>query len=554
MSENHFGKEGVIRLNPDGFSDNVSSIQGYDIPGDWEAIPHDSGLTIYYNKVTSVATLSQPFTVSFEEVKSAPIPVLAIPCLRFRYNKSLPKSSEYKAEIVGENESEKESDQEETMDEITETGETSEGEEKEEGELTSDEDDEGEESRQPDFAPPAKRLCSYNVDDECRSSAEMLHSKKVSEQGVHFRENAMRRLQSLTVLSPDELREYCSLFQNAKKTDTNFRNRWERQRHNRMKRAMQGLDEGESVSSEQRAKERIFRSFRRPPICILHEYCQSVLHVPTIFKSMASETEKQLFHYAVVVNDVVYPTGVGNSKKIARSEAARLALIEMLPEYKAYWKQTQADSPAMDSTVTCLSEADLNIFQGLPVRDRKIFDIVCDRQLNWAAPYAIFGEYVKRHCIPDSDIYSNMTVQSKNNHLFEIRFREHHVQVQCKNKRTGRNLAAQEILARLHPQVKTWVDLLKLYGPNTKRDKNFESGLIFEAQARQPNSIKSNLIRVLREKMLEMAPQNEATEGGKRKGKFRISPDDLPVVDFHPDSKTNVYSNQAFDTPFSEST
>ena len=61
--------------------------------------------------------------------------------------------------------------------------------------------------------------------------------------------------------------------------------------------------------------------FGKSPICTLHEYCQSVLRVQSTFKAVAVKDSKQLFHYAIVVNDVTYPTGSGNSKKLARSEA-----------------------------------------------------------------------------------------------------------------------------------------------------------------------------------------------------------------------------------------
>ncbi|KAL5965025.1 Gamma-tubulin complex component 3 [Taenia solium] len=264
----------------------------------------------------------------------------------------------------------------------------------------------------------------------------------------------------------------------------------------------------EDSSMEQRAKERIFRLFDKSPICILHEYCQSVLHVQSTFKPLVIENDKQLFHYAVVINNVTYPTGSGNSKKLARSEAARLALFEILPEYKAFFEEKkQSGSLTVESSGSILSEADLDLFREVSVTDRQVYDIVTTRQLNCAAPYTIFGEYVKRHCIPEGDVHSNMSIHGKNNHIYEISVGEHRVQVHCKNKRAGRNYAAQEMLAKLHPQVRTWAELLELYGPNTKPDRRSDNEAILDAQTRHSNSVKTGVIRILKAKMLELSNQ-----------------------------------------------
>jgi len=37
------------------------------------------------------------------------------------------------------------------------------------------------------------------------------------------------------------------------------------------------------------------------------------------------------------------------------------------------------------------------------------------------------------------------------------------VQVRCKNKREGKQLAAQAVLQLMHPQLTTWGSLLRLY-------------------------------------------------------------------------------------------
>ena len=44
-------------------------------------------------------------------------------------------------------------------------------------------------------------------------------------------------------------------------------------------------------------------------------------------------------------------------------------------------------------------------------------------------------------------------------------------QVICKNKREGKQLAAQSILQKLHPYITCWGSLLRLYGTNWKAIK-----------------------------------------------------------------------------------
>ena len=109
---------------------------------------------------------------------------------------------------------------------------------------------------------------------------------------------------------------------------------------------------------------------------------------------------------------------------------ARLALMEMLPEYKAYWEEKlQSGSQAVESSAPTLSEEDLAIFRSLAVTDKQVYNIVSSKQLNCAAPYTIFGEYMKRHCIPEGELLSQMNVLGKDNHTYEIGVGEHHVQV-----------------------------------------------------------------------------------------------------------------------------
>ncbi|KAF5404619.1 Microprocessor complex subunit DGCR8 [Paragonimus heterotremus] len=116
--------------------------------------------------------------------------------------------------------------------------------------------------------------------------------------------------------------------------------------------------------------------------------------------------------------------------------------------------------------------------------------------------------------------------------------------VPCKNKREGRHLAAQHLLSRLHPEITVWAGLLRIYGPGSKPDKRGELETIQDAQSQEKSTVKTSLIRLLKCKMRELAAQWEKGGGELHpKGKFFVSPDNLPVVTFHPDSKTDLYNS-----------
>ncbi|VUZ46829.1 unnamed protein product [Hymenolepis diminuta] len=189
------GQTAVVTSNEDDLPSQCT-----EIPDDWIALSHDSGLTIYYNEVGAVATLSQPFSVKLDEVKSAPIPVSALPLLKFGSNSKHPSTSfRQNSQSASESGVNGEVAQRGNQDEPGEG--TSETDEKEEGELTSEEDDD---SRQGSVSPPPpKRQCGNEIRGE-RSSECTPNAKDNSEQKVQSKD-ARNRLLNLKVLNPDEL-------------------------------------------------------------------------------------------------------------------------------------------------------------------------------------------------------------------------------------------------------------------------------------------------------------------------------------------------------------
>ncbi|VDL89148.1 unnamed protein product [Schistocephalus solidus] len=312
---------------------------------------------------------------------------------------------------------------------------------------------------------------------------------------------------------------------------------------------------------------RVINPAGKSTVCILHEYCQNVMRKPPTYRTAIQETDKSPYRVSVLINDVVYAVGCGASKKQARSEAARLALEKLIPDYKNIM-----DSSSTNETASTTTNKDLSVFDTLPVTDRGLYELTV--RTATPSPYAILTECLNRSCIPENDLRSSMTSLGRNQHYFELGIGDNNVKVHCKNKREGRHLAAQELLALLHPQVKTWSGMLALYGPGSKPDKKCDSEAILDAQMRSPNTVKSSLIRLLKMKMLELADQwvsslhsnlphltfcdyeaptvvwrmaPDSSESARHKGKFNVSPFNLPAVTFHPDASTALYSTGGAD-------
>lgn len=98
----------------------------------------------------------------------------------------------------------------------------------------------------------------------------------------------------------------------------------------------------------------------------------------------------------------------------------------------------------------------------------------------------------------------------------------------CRNKKDGKQRAAQAILQRLHPHIQSWGSLLRLYGSRSvksfKEKKQLEQEITLlqgKALVNQPNHA---ILGKLRQEMKKLAEQRQAVQPI---GKFLSS--DLPT-------------------------
>lgn len=85
-------------------------------------------------------------------------------------------------------------------------------------------------------------------------------------------------------------------------------------------------------------------------------------------------------------------------------------------------------------------------------------------------PYQILLECLKRNAAYlDATLKSDIRPIKHKQHEYKMIVGEHQVRVVCGNKREGKQKAAQSMLEKLHPHIKTWGSLIRLYGYGAQR-------------------------------------------------------------------------------------
>ena len=114
----------------------------------------------------------------------------------------------------------------------------------------------------------------------------------------------------------------------------------------------------------------------------------------------------------------------------------------------------------------------------------------------------------RHHGISDVDIETEVKLLKHQKNEYTMRVGEHEAKVICKNKREGKQRAAQAILQKLHPYLQNWGGLLKLYGRGTyktAKEKREAAQEITELQnLASHNSPNYAILDKLKEEMLKL--------------------------------------------------
>lgn len=312
-------------------------------------------------------------------------------------------------------------------------------------------------------------------------------------------------------LSADDVKEYCEkLFEFVEIKIRKFKTWADRRKHNsiiREQRQRPSLPNDTKLitcSSSGHAmskKEFVMNPAGKSFVCILHEFVQHKEKVQPRY--IYKELENALTPYSATaeINSVPYGVGYGKSKKDAKEEAAKKTIEILIPGIK--------DLTETSSTKTSQGDysQDLKFFDNIKIDDSRITELCAKAGLH--SPYQILVECLKRNAgICNTDIKHNVQLIKHHRNIYTMKVSEHEAKVECKNKREGKQRAAQVILQKLHPQVTSWGGLLLMYGKGsckTPKEKKEEEQKITELQSTaSPNTPNYAILNKLKEEMRKL--------------------------------------------------
>lgn len=177
-------------------------------------------------------------------------------------------------------------------------------------------------------------------------------------------------------------------------------------------------------------------------VCILHEYVQHALKKQPTYEFKELENAATPYSATVSINDLKYGTGFGTSKKQAKSEAARETLEILIPEMR---DKITADKNASNTARAHEAYKDLSVFDEIRIEDPRVAEF-CAKTTE-PSPHAILTTCLQRNYgLGDIQINYQVNASKHKKNEFTMTVGKHTATVICRNKRDGKQRAAQAIL------------------------------------------------------------------------------------------------------------
>uniref|UniRef100_A0A7N9D567 DGCR8 microprocessor complex subunit n=1 Tax=Macaca fascicularis TaxID=9541 RepID=A0A7N9D567_MACFA len=232
-----------------------------------------------------------------------------------------------------------------------------------------------------------------------------------------------------------------------------------------------------SVQDAPTKKEFVINPNGKSEVCILHEYMQRVLKVRPVYNFF---------------------------------ECARATLEILIPDFV---KQTSEEKPK--------DSEELEYFNHISIEDSRVYELTSKAGL--LSPYQILHECLKRnHGMGDTSIKFEVVPGKNQKSEYIMACGKHTVRGWCKNKRVGKQLASQKILQLLHPHVKNWGSLLRMYGRESSKmvkQETSDKSVIELQQYAKKNKPNLHILSKLQEEMKRLAEEREET---RKKPKMSI--------------------------------
>nr|SVE73508.1 EOG090X04U5 [Daphnia atkinsoni] len=494
------------------------------LPENWVQVTHNSGMPIYLHKPTRVCTLAKPYFLGPGSARKHAVPISAVPCLHYQRAK---EKEEKKAEELLE-----------ASANLTEDGSIVIVPEIPCARIESVQENQAAHSLN---GIQLREYCSKRFDFKTVRlmrfktwAARRKHTKMRKQRQVYPLSNPAlnedRSSMTGTNHSPDE-DEDDRLSKNAelgrptlpkgtKLITFPIGHSIPTTNNDPTQTDGQGAAGGNNVGSR---REWIMNPAGKSYVCILHEYVQHALKKQPAYTFKEIENAATPYSATVLINGMQYGTGVGSSKKAAKAEAAKATLEVLIPQMK---EKILDEAEPGHKGPNHQSDLDLSFFNEIRIEDPRVAELCA--KTSEPSPYAILLTCLQRNFgLGDKNVkYELKTLKHQKNEVI-MTVGKHTVQVPCKNKRDGKQRAAQSILQALHPHISSWGSLLRLYGSHslkTVKEKKQEEQQITLLQSKAAvNAPNYAILNKLRQEMLKLRQMREAVQPI---GRF-IPPDDV---------------------------
>ncbi|KAL4636057.1 microprocessor complex subunit DGCR8 [Arapaima gigas] len=467
------------------------------LPDGWIMTFHNSGIPVYLHRETRVVTWSRPYFLGTGSIRKHDPPTSSIPCLHYKKMKEREQNGE-----------------------VTPNQEASP--EKAEGLEPRDAADE------PDSTAPEECVAGESRENNEGTSGGIEAPTVKESQSCEVAQGALGQVKAKVEVCKDEsidIEEFRSYLEKCfdfeQVTVKKFRTWAERRQFNRELKRKQAESERPILPANQKLitlsvqdaptkKEFVINPNGKSEVCILHEYMQRVLKVRPVYNFFECENPSEPFGASVIIDGVTYGTGTASSKKLAKNKAARATLEILIPDFV---KQTSEEKPVEGD--------ELEYFNHISIEDSRVYELT--NKAGLLSPYQILHECLKRnHGMGDTSIKFEVIPGKNQKSEYVMTCGKHTVRGWCKNKRVGKQLASQKILQMLHPHVKNWGSLLRMYGRESNKmvkKENSDKSVIELQQYAKKNKPNLHILNKLQEEMRKLAREREET---RKKPKMTI--------------------------------
>ncbi|XP_045890370.1 microprocessor complex subunit DGCR8 isoform X1 [Micropterus dolomieu] len=474
------------------------------LPDGWIMTFHNSGIPVYLHRETRVVTWSRPYFLGTGSIRKHDPPTSSIPCLHYKKMKEH-EERELNGEVtVNAGES------------PVKPSQVANGEERAgKSDATAEE--------QGDAPPPSLTGICPGGEGTVDKNLQGKESQPCdTAQGALGQVKAKVEVCKDESIELEEFRLYLEkCFDFEQVTVKKFRTWAERRQFNRDTKRKQAESERPILPANQKLitlsvqdaptkKEFVINPNGKSEVCILHEYMQRVLKVRPVYNFFECENPSEPFGASVIIDGVTYGTGTASSKKLAKNKAARATLEILIPDFV---KQTSEEKPVEGD--------ELEYFNHISIEDSRVYELT--NKAGLLSPYQILHECLKRnHGMGDTSIKFEVIPGKNQKSEYVMTCGKHTVRGWCKNKRVGKQLASQKILQMLHPHVKNWGSLLRMYGRESNKmvkKENSDKSVIELQQYAKKNKPNLHILNKLQEEMRKLAMQREET---RKKPKMTI--------------------------------